>query len=138
MGATFDTKVAIVLRDDLQLWQKLNVCAFLMSGIVGSAPEMLGDPYVDSEGNFDHPLSRQPIVVLSADSSVLVKIRRRAIERRVPTAIYIDPMFETGHDEANRAVFAQHSSESARIAGIGVRAGRSQVDKIMKGARLHP
>jgi hypothetical protein len=31
----FDTKVAIVVRDDLQNWQKLNVTAFLMSGIVG-------------------------------------------------------------------------------------------------------
>ena len=33
----FDTKIAIVVRDDLATWQKLNVTAFLMSGITGAA-----------------------------------------------------------------------------------------------------
>jgi hypothetical protein len=27
----FDTKVAVVVRDDLAAWQRLNVTAFLMS-----------------------------------------------------------------------------------------------------------
>ena len=29
----FDTKIAIVLRDDLETWQELNVTAFLASGV---------------------------------------------------------------------------------------------------------
>lgn len=29
----FDTKIAIVLREDLPVWQKLNMTAFLVSGI---------------------------------------------------------------------------------------------------------
>ena len=29
----FETKIAVLLREDLQVWQRLNVCAFLMSGI---------------------------------------------------------------------------------------------------------
>ena len=33
--ADFDTKVAVVVRDDLETWQRLNVTAFLMSGVVG-------------------------------------------------------------------------------------------------------
>ena len=32
----FDTKIAIIIRDDLATWQKLNVTAFLMSGITGA------------------------------------------------------------------------------------------------------
>ena len=32
----FDTKIAIVVREDLAVWQKLNVTAFLTSGVVGS------------------------------------------------------------------------------------------------------
>ncbi len=36
----FDTKFAIVVRDDLETWQKLNVTAFLTSGIIGNTPEM--------------------------------------------------------------------------------------------------
>ena len=30
----FDTKIAIVIRDDLAPWQELNVTAFLTSGIL--------------------------------------------------------------------------------------------------------
>ena len=37
----FDTKIAIVVRSDLQSWQKLNVTAFLMSGIVAAHPTSL-------------------------------------------------------------------------------------------------
>jgi hypothetical protein len=33
----FDTKVAIAVRDDLAPWQRLNVTAFLMSGITAQA-----------------------------------------------------------------------------------------------------
>ena len=34
----FDTKLAVVLRDDLAVWQKTNVTAFLVSGIAASEP----------------------------------------------------------------------------------------------------
>ena len=46
----FDTKVAIVVLDDLPVWQKLNVTAFLATGIAGSAPEAMGEPYEDAAG----------------------------------------------------------------------------------------
>ena len=38
----FDTKIAIVVREDLATWQKLNVTAFLTSGIVGANEGLLG------------------------------------------------------------------------------------------------
>ena len=31
----FDTKIVVLLRDDLETWQRLNVTAFLSSGIAG-------------------------------------------------------------------------------------------------------
>ena len=40
----FDTKFAIVLRDDLAVWQKLNVAAFLAGGTVAATPGMIGEP----------------------------------------------------------------------------------------------
>ena len=33
MDNAFDTKVAVVLLEDLQVWQKVNAAAFLVSGI---------------------------------------------------------------------------------------------------------
>ena len=34
----FDTKIAVLVRDDLETWQRLNVTAFLVSGIVAEVP----------------------------------------------------------------------------------------------------
>lgn len=133
----FDTKIAIVVRDDLPVWQKLNVTAFLMSGITGAAPEILGEPYLDASGNTHLSLSVQPVIVLSADAGVLRNARNRARERGVATAVYIEEMFATGHDEANRAVFREHGPDGDNVVGIAMRAEKRLIDKITKGARMH-
>jgi hypothetical protein len=46
----FETKVALVPRPDLAPWQKLNVAAFLASGIAGSIDDLMGEPYQDADG----------------------------------------------------------------------------------------
>lgn len=133
----FNTKFAIVLRDDLAGWQKLNVTAFLTSGIVAQFPDIIGEPYRDRAGNVFNPLSIQPVIVLSADGPTLNAIHRRALERGVTTSAYVEEMFATGHDVANRAVFAEFAPEDARIVGMALRADKKLVDKITKGARMH-
>lgn len=40
----FDTKVAILVLEDLATWQKLNVTAFLATGIAAAAPDAMGEP----------------------------------------------------------------------------------------------
>lgn len=132
----FDTKFAIVLRDDLAVWQKLNVTAFLTSGIVAQFPEIIGEPYRDRAGNIYNPLSIQPVIVLSADGPTLNAIHRRALERGVTASAYVEEMFSTGHDAANRAAFAEFAPEDARVVGIALRAEKKLVDKITKGARM--
>jgi hypothetical protein len=47
-------------------------------------------------------------------------------------------MFATGHDAANRAVFAEFQPDDARLVGIALRADKKIVDKITKGAKMHP
>ena len=133
----FDTKIAVVLRDDLAVWQKLNVTAFLMSGIVAQTGEIIGEPYRDGEGNVYNPLSVQPIVVMAADQEALRKIHQRSLERDVTTSLYIEEMFSTGHDAANRQVFSEFSPETAKVVGMALRADKKIVDKITKGAKLH-
>ncbi|TWG98943.1 hypothetical protein L598_001700000370 [Mesorhizobium sp. J18] len=133
----FDTKFAIVLRDDLETWQALNVAAFLTSGIVGQTPDIIGEPYRDRAGNLYNGLSRQPIIILAANSDTIAKIHHRSLERGVTTSLYVEEMFATGHDEANRAVFAEFAPEDAKVVGIALRADRKLVDKITKGARLY-
>ncbi|MBG0508092.1 DUF2000 family protein [Agrobacterium rhizogenes] len=133
----FDTKIAVILRDDLAVWQKLNVTAFLMSGIVAQTKEIIGEPYRDGAGNVYNPLSIQPIVVMATDQEALRKIHQRSLERDVTTSLYIEEMFATGHDVANRQVFSEFSPDNAKVVGMALRADRKIVDKITKGAKLH-
>ena len=134
---TFDTKIAIVVRDDLASWQALNITAFLASGIVAQYPAIIGEPYRDKAGNIYNPLSMQPMIVLSADGETLRTILRRAHDRGVRTSLYIEEMFATLHDAANRAVFADYGPEDASIVGLALREDKKIVDKITKGARMH-
>lgn len=133
----FDTKIAVILRDDLQMWQKLNVTAFLMSGIAATHPDIIGAPYNDRDGRTHCALSVQPVIVLSGPANVLKNARNRANERGVETAVYIEEMFATGHDAANRAVFAEHGAGEENTVGVALRADRKIVDKITKGAKMH-
>jgi hypothetical protein len=134
----FDTKIAIVLRDDLASWQALNVTAFLMSGLVSQSPEIIGTPYRDRDGHHYNPLSRQPIIVLSTSAAILQKIHLRTLDRNIVTSLYVEEMFSTGHDAANRAVFAEFGPQDAKVVGIALNADKKTVDRITKGAKLHP
>jgi len=93
MTNRFDTKIAIAVRADLQAWQKLNVTAFLSSGIAASAPETMGKPYEDGSGNTYLELFRQPVVVYAADGPTLRAAHQRALTRGMPMAIYTMDMF---------------------------------------------
>jgi hypothetical protein len=134
----FDTKFAIVLREDLAVWQKLNVTAFLTSGIIAEKPGIIGEVYRDADGNVYNPLSIQPVIVLSADEKTMGTIHRRALEREVKTSLYVEEMFSTGHDAANREVFARFGPDDAKVVGIALHADKKITDKITKGAKMHP
>jgi hypothetical protein len=133
----FDTKIAIVVREDLATWQKLNVTAFLTSGIVGAHADLIGEPYEDAAGNLYSPLVVQPMIVLSADTETLKKIYARAMASSTRIALYIEDMFSTGHDAANRAAVKLRSPDEMSVVGLGLRNEKKVVDRITKGARLH-
>ena len=133
----FETKIALVVRDDLAVWQKLNVTAFLTSGIIGADGTLLGADYVDADGHSYLPLAVQPMIVLSADAAALAAIYARALARGARFSLYIEDMFQTGHDAANRAAVRQYAPAAMRVVGIGLRDDRKIVDKITKGAALH-
>ena len=133
----FDTKIAIVVRDDLAVWQKLNVTAFLTSGVVGATEGLLGEPYRDADRNIYNPLMIQPVIVLAADADGIRKIYRRAMDRNVRMSLYIEDMFATGNDAANRATVRRYGPEDMNVVGLALREDRKTVDKITKGARKH-
>ena len=134
----FETKIAVVLRDDLAVWQKANVTAFLVSGVAGTNPDTVGEPYRDASGNEYLPMFVQPVLVYEADAAALRRAYERTLARGVTPAIYTYELFATGHDEANRAVVAAVSAEQLDLVGIAFRAERKTVDKIVDRLRFHP
>jgi hypothetical protein len=134
----FETKIAVVLRDDLAVWQKTNVTAFLVSGIAGTVPGVVGDAYRDASGNEYLPMFVQPVLVYEADASGLRRAYERAMDRGVIPAIYTTELFTTNHDEANRAAVARIDAQNLDLVGIAFRAGRKTVDKIVDRLRFHP
>ncbi|PIT01504.1 hypothetical protein TSA1_12560 [Bradyrhizobium nitroreducens] len=133
----FDTKIAIVIRTDLQAWQKLNVAAFLTSGIAAAFPECIGDPYGDASGTSYHALIGQPILIYGADGPALSRALDRALTRNVKPAVYTEDMFKTTHDAANREAVRAVARADLNLVGIAVRAERKVIDKIVDGLKFH-
>ncbi len=138
MTIRFDTKIAIAVRADLQTWQKLNVTAFLASGIAASAEGIVGKPYEDASGNTYLELFREPVLVYSADAQTLGLVHQRSLARGMPMAVYTMDMFATGNDDDNRAVVRAVAAADLQFAGLALHGPRNAVDKVFKGVTLHP
>jgi hypothetical protein len=134
----FTTKTVVLVRDDLRSWQRLNVTAFLVSGITAAHQELVGAPYHDADGQHYLKLLGIPVLVLEGTFDALANARHRAIQREITIAIYTRDMFATGHDADNRAVVAAVPGTDLDLVGIGILGPKNAVDKITKGARLHP
>lgn len=133
----FDTKIAVILRDDLPVWKKLNVTAFIVSGIAATVEGVVGPRYVDRSGKSYLPMFRQPVLVYSAGDEELRRAFKRVSERELDMSIFTEDLFDTGHDDANRAAVAAVPTDELRLVGIALRGEKGRVDKALKGLRLH-
>ena len=134
----FDTKVAVVLLEDLPVWQKANAAAFLVSGIVGNTPQLVGEAYVDGSGNRYLPMLRQPILIYGADGTGIRRAYERAMAREVEElSIFTRELFSTPHDAANRVAVAAVQADELDLVGIALRADRKIVDKVLDKLRPH-
>ncbi|MFE3580719.1 DUF2000 family protein [Streptomyces vinaceus] len=133
----FDTKIAVLLRDDLETWQRLNVTAFLVSGLGTALPEVVGEPYQDADGTRYLPMFRQPVLVFEGGKEAVTAAHERAVRRGLPTAVFTSDLFATGHDRANRAAVAAVAKARLDLVGIAVHGPRNAVDKVLKGTRMH-
>lgn len=135
----FDTKAAVVVRDDLATWQRLNVAAFLVSGITARAgADAIGEPYRDADGREYLPLLVQPILVFAAGAGRLHTVRERAERRGVDLALYTADMFATGNDAENRAAVLVVPTAELDLVGLGLRAPHRDADAVLRGLERHP
>jgi hypothetical protein len=133
----FDTKIAVVIRTDLEPWQKLNVAAFLAGGIASAFPECVGEAYEDGSGTQYLALIGQPILIYGADRPALTRALERALARGVKPALYTEDMFKTTHDAANRDAVKAVARADLNLVGLAMRAERKVVDKIVDGLKFH-
>ena len=74
----FDTKIVVVLRDDLAPWQCLNATAFLSSAITSAFPQLIGEDYLDADDTRYLPMLGQPVLVMQGDAAALRAAHTRA------------------------------------------------------------
>jgi len=128
----------MVVRYDLPIWQKLNVVAYLASGVAAGRDGVIGEPYQDASGQRYLAMFGLPVLVFAASADEMDTVRRRCAERELPIVIFTDELFSTYDDEANRAAVRAVESDKLALAGIGLHGRRQVVDKVLKGLRLHP
>jgi hypothetical protein len=133
----FDTKIAVVVRSDLEVWQKLNVASFLAGGVAAAFPDCIGDAYEDGSDTKYLALIGQPILIYGADRVALSRALERALARSVTPALYTEDMFKTTHDAANREVVKAVARADLNLVGIAMRAERKVIDKIIDGLKFH-
>lgn len=132
----FPTRIALVLRDDLEPWQTVNVAAFLSSGIAADAT-LFGDPYADADGTEYLAMLGQPVMVMQGEVEVLRAVRAKAVAREIRVAVYVKGMFATGHDAANREVVAASAGADLDLVGVAIHGPKNVVDRILKGVPRH-
>ena len=133
----FDTKIAVVVREDLPTWQKLNVTAFTISGVAG-LPDVLGENYVDGSGTVYLPMIKQPIMIFAANPEQIRQVYEQALSQDLQFTIYTEELFSTPHDDANRAAVRAVAREDLKLVGLALRGKKKAIDKLTKGLRLHP
>lgn len=137
-GPPWPTKIVVLLREGLLPWQELNVTAFLSSAVAAGIPELIGRPYEDADGTRYLAMIRQPVLVMTGSADVLRASRDRALQRNLPTAVFTADLFATGGDTENRAAVRAVAGADLDLAGLALHGPKNGVDKVVKGARMHP
>lgn len=132
------TKIAVLLRDDLEPWQRLNATAFLVSGIGARIPDVIGEPYRDADDVEYLPMFGQPVMVYAADKETLTAAHSRAVARELAIAVFTADLFTTGNDADNRAAVAAVGTFELDLVGIAMFGPKNRLDRAIKGARKHP
>jgi Protein of unknown function (DUF2000) len=121
----FETKIAVVLREDLTGWQETNVTAFLVSGIAATVPGVVGEPCADASGNEYLPMFVQPMLIYQADATGL----RRAYERALSRGRH------AGHLHAGALRDGSRRGEPGRRPRCRRRGARPGGDRLARGAQ---
>jgi hypothetical protein len=133
-----ENKIAIILRDDLKNWQKLNVTAFLAGAVAIGFPELHGRHLVTASGNTYMPFFKQPVLVYKAESGEqMQRVFKRAKERELNIGIYSYPLFSTMNEDDNLQEIAKYTDDEQDLVGLIIYGDNKKVNKAIDGLKFH-
>jgi len=133
-----ENKIAIIIRDDLKNWQKLNVTAFLAGAVAIEFPELHGRHLITASGNSYLPFFKQPVLIYKADNSDQMKrVFNRAKGRELGIGIYSYPLFSTMTEEDNLRATAEKTDDEQDLVGLVVFGENKKVNKAIDGLKFH-
>ncbi|HET7535808.1 MAG TPA: DUF2000 domain-containing protein [Candidatus Didemnitutus sp.] len=138
MADPVPSRIAIVLDDGLVSWQRLNVTAFLASGIAAQSRQLVGEPYRDGSGAGYCPMFIHPVIVYQAARADLARLLAGARAQGLVPALFTTELFFTGNDHDNRAAVAQFATEELTLVGLGLAGPRPAMNKLLAGLSKHP
>lgn len=134
----YENKIAMVIRDDLQSWQKLNVAAFLASSVAIQFPETHVANFVNASGSTYLPFIKHPILIYKANTQAeLQRAFQRAKDRGLQIGIYTQPLFATKNEAENHVEIAKGSDGDQVLAGIIIYGENKLVNKALDGLKFH-
>ena len=130
--------MAILVLEDLAIWQELNVTALLATGIAAAAPEAMGQAYVDAAGRRHAPLPGQPMLIFGTGPETLLRAYRAAIACGLTRHLRAGHVLDRSRrGQPCRRVLAE-PAEAPDLDGLALRGPRRGIDKATKRALLHP
>ena len=99
---------------------------------------MIGEPYEDADGVRYLPMFRQPVLVFEGTKETLRSAHAKALSRALPRSVFTSDLFSTGNDRDNRAAVRAVGTDGLDLVGLAVYGPKNAVDKVIKGARMHP
>ncbi|MCT4590910.1 MAG: DUF2000 domain-containing protein [Carboxylicivirga sp.] len=135
---TYENKVAMVIKNDLMDWQKLNVASFLASSVAVKFPETHGKAFVNASESEYLPFIKHPILVYKADDQAQInRAFQRAKQRDLDIGIYTKPLFSTKNEDENHVEISKCTDENQELVGIIIYGENKKVNKALNGLKFH-
>jgi len=135
----YENKIAIIIKNDLKDWQKLNVVSFLASSIAIQFPETHGKPFVNKSDSVYLPFLKQPVPIYMAETNdEIMRAFNRAKDRELAIGIYTEVLFATRSEEENHIEIAKYNDSDQPLVGIVVYGENKKVNKALNGLKFHP
>lgn len=135
---SYDHKIAIIIKQQLQDWQKLNVTAFLASSVAIQFPETHGYKFTNASGSTYLPFIKHPILIYKAENEEeLKRAFSRAKERGLAIGIYTEPLFATKNEDENHREMEKWGDDDQTLVGIIIYGENNKVNKALDKLKFH-